>query len=254
MAAPRLCPRCGTPVDERRARGLPYCLQCGAPLGSGFGMKAANVGEPARAGGTSPLVWILLGGGIFIVVVGLGVVAFLVLVVRSAPEPTAIAAADDAGPVVNLENKDEDAGTAPKPKPKPTGTPAPTVAVTAPTSTSTVSVSTKPPFNRSRANSEVDRVIAGAQSCHRTGDPTGTGSIRVDFEPDGRVGTLSRPPFGTTATGACISARMRAINIGPFDGTRAQSVEATFIIRDTNPAPSATPTPTKPPPPRDAGR
>src|SRR4051812_33742871 len=116
MAAPRLCPRCGTPVDERRARGLPYCLQCGAPLGSGLGMQAA---QPVRAGGTSPILWILLGGGIFALLGGIGIILFVVLAASAPPEAPVVATADDGGPVVNLENKDDDAGaTAAKPKPK----------------------------------------------------------------------------------------------------------------------------------------
>lgn len=217
-------------------------------MGSGFGMQAAQPQPKA----SSPLLWILLGGGIFAFLGIAGVVGFLV-VASSSAAPTPVATSDDDGGAnVNLENKDDDAGAGPgKPKPKPTSASAPTTTAIggiAPTSTSTTTTSTssKPPFPRSRASSEVDRVIAGAQSCHRTGDPTGTGSIRVDFEPDGRVGTLTRAPFGTTVTGSCISARMRAINIGPFQGTRAESIEATFIIRDTSPPPTSTPTP--PPP------
>src|SRR5262249_28594416 len=246
MAAPRLCPRCGTPVDERRARGLPYCLQCSAPLGSGLGMQAAGAPGPPQKSG-SPLLWILLIGGVVGLMRVIGIVAVVVLAAKSTPEDagaTAAARADDGGP--NLESN-VDAGGGPvaagsgsaKAKPtSPTGTPTPTFAGTAPTST----VGSKPPFPRSRASTEVDRVIAGAQSCHRTGDPTGTGSIRVDFEPDGRVGTLTRPPFGTTTTGSCISGRMRAINIGQFSGTQTQSIEATFIIRDTGGTPTATTT------------
>jgi hypothetical protein len=86
------------------------------------------------------------------------------------------------------------------------------------------------PFNRSKAQGEVDRVGATLASCSRSAGPFGSGTIRVDFEPDGRVGTLSRPPFAGTATGSCISARFLAIRIGPFNGS-TQNIEKSFIIQ-----------------------
>ena len=250
MGAPRLCPRCGTPVDERRARGLPYCLQCGAPMGSGtHGMTPVAVqsssGAPGAAKGMSPLVWVLIGGGVVALLAGGAAVVAVILLAKSTPvEPPVLAGGGDAGP--NLENKDfGDAAAggaagagAKKPTPKIGGTGG-TVATGFPTGTSTTP--TRTPFPRARANAEVDRVLQTAQSCHVTGDPTGTGSIRVDFEPDGRVNTLTRAPFGGTATGSCIAARMRAIRIGAFeDPPRVESVEATFIIKGATPAPSST--------------
>jgi hypothetical protein len=204
--------------------------------------------QPA-AKGTSPVVWILLGGGL-VAFLGVAILAVIfVLAVKPSPEqPAAVAAADpDAGP--NLESKDpvdaatpEGSASAKKTPPtkivgaSQTGLPPPAV------------TSTRTSFPRSRANAEVDRVLQTAQSCHARGDPTGTGSIRVDFEPDGRVNTLTRPPFAGTTTGSCVAARMRSIRIGPFDETRAESIEATFIVKDTSPTPSSTSTA------RDAGR
>jgi len=90
-------------------------------------------------------------------------------------------------------------------------------------------VTTLGAFPRAKAQIEVDRVAAGVQSCHKAGDPTGRGSIRVDFEPDGRTGTVHRPPFATTTMGSCISARFLAIKVGKFEGT-TQSIEKTYTI------------------------
>ncbi len=237
MGAPRLCPRCGTPVDERRARGLAYCLQCGAPLGSGaHGMSP--VGAQSSSKGISPLVWILVGGGVLLVLLGGGIVIAAILVAKRTPvDPPVLASVEDAGGA-NLETKDDDAGaSATGKKPAPSAT---RIAGTAPTVVPTPTTSRPPPFPRARANADVDRVIQGAQSCHVTGDPVGTGSIRVDFEPDGRVGTVTRRPFAFTTTGECVAARLRAIRLGPFDGTRAESIETTFIIKGAAPTPSST--------------
>ena len=245
MGAPRLCPRCGTPVDERRARGLAYCLQCGAPLGSGaLGMSPVVARSSSQ--GTSALVWVVIVGGVLAVLAVGGIAIMVVLIAKRTPvDPPVAAGAEDAG--ANLEPKPDSTGTSASTGTKPTPTTT-RVAATSPTVVPppTLTVASKPPpFPRARANSEVDRVIQGAQSCHVTGDPTGTGSIRVDFEPDGRVATLTRKPFAFTTTGECVSARLRAIRLGPFDGKSAESVEATFIIK------GAAPTPTTG---RDAGR
>ena len=229
MAA-RICPHCRTRVDERRAAGSPYCLRCGAPLGTpppaGFGKQAAK---------SSPLPWILGGIGLFMVVAIGGVVLFLVAVASAAPDkPTPTP--DDPTSVPNLEVPTAIA-TVPSAKPtvgKIAGT-APTVTVVRPPPTVTVppTASTSSivlgAFPRARAQNEVDRVGNGLASCKRAGDPTGSGSIRVDFEPDGRVGTLLQRPFSGTPTGSCISARFLAIKIGAFTGT-TQPITKTFTI------------------------
>jgi hypothetical protein len=115
------------------------------------------------------------------------------------------------------------------------------VTVAAPPRTSTVPTITPPiptppptaalgPFPRAKAQNEVDRVGGTLASCTRAAGPFGAGSIRVDFEPDGRVGTVTRPPFAGTPEGSCISARFLAIRIGPFLGT-TQSIEHPFIMQ-----------------------
>ena len=231
MAA-RICPQCRTRVDERRAAGSPYCLSCGAPLGT---PPPAGFGKPPAKG--SALPWILGGVGLFMVLGIGGVVLFLIAVANAAPEkptptpddptsvpnlevPTAIATVPTAKPPASAGKI---AGTAPTVtvvRPPPTVTPPPTA------STSAIVLGA---FPRARAQNEVDRVANGLASCKRTGDPTGSGTIRVDFEPDGRVGTLLQRPFSGTSTGSCISARFLAIKIGAFTGT-TQPITKTFTI------------------------
>jgi hypothetical protein len=259
----RICPGCGTRVDERRAKTSPYCLRCGAPLGppapSDGGRSSTFASKQPGAGGGSALPWILGGIGV-VVLLGLGGVVALIAVVSSNadPEPpvatvatppkveapptaTAITAgsAPSTGPGVRapVPTVRTTATSRPPTPPVPTPPPFPTAPPTATgtgtgtgTGTSSGGVAVLAPFNRSKAQSEVDRVGATLASCSRNAGPFGAGTIRVDFEPDGRVGTLSRPPFAGTAAGSCISSRFLAIRIGPFSGS-TQSIEKSFIIQ-----------------------
>ena len=232
MAA-RICPHCRTRVDERRAAGSPYCLRCGAPLGTpppaGFGKQAAK---------SSPLPWILGGIGLFMVVAIGGVVLFLIAVANAAPDkptptpedPTSVPNLEvpTAVPSVPRAKASASAGRVASTGPT-VAAPRPPLTVPVPPTASTTSSIVLGAFPRARAQNEVDRVGNGLASCKRAGDPTGSGSIRVDFEPDGRVGTLLQRPFSGTPTGSCISARFLAIKIGAFTGT-TQPITKTFTI------------------------
>ena len=257
----RICPGCATRVDERRAKTSPYCLRCGAPLGppapSDGGRSGTFAGKQPGAAGGSIMPWIL-GGIALVVLLGVGGVIALIAVVASnaEPDPAASPAAAANQPKVEAPSTATaapSAGTpasaiavkAPVPTVRPTATvtarpttppvPTPPPFPTAPptataTGTGSGGVVALGPFNRSRAQSEVDRVGATLSSCSRSSGPFGAGSIRIDFEPDGRVGTLSRPPFAGTAVGSCISARFLSIRIGPFNGS-TQNIEKAFIIQ-----------------------
>jgi hypothetical protein len=238
----RICPRCSTRVDERRARTSPFCLSCGAPLGAS--PSATFAGKAPGAGGGSSLPWIL-GGIAAVVLLGFGaVVVVLVAAASSAdPEPTPVSAtaapprveaADAAAAAVASAPK---IATAPPPTvrtPRPINTPTVVVPVPTPPPPPTVpptsSVTTLGPFPRAKAQGEVDRIGFGLNSCSSSAGPFGSGTMRIDFEPDGRVGTLTRPPFAGTSVGTCISARFRTIKIGPFTGS-TQSIEKAFIIQ-----------------------
>jgi len=244
----RICPRCSTRVDERRARTSPYCLSCGTPLGQS--PSATFAGKQPGAGGGSSLPWIL-GGIAAVVRLGFGAVVIVIVVAASSAEPdptppvvTAaqprIEAADAgaAGTPPPSATKVAPAPTVRTPRPPPTVTtipippppppPPPTVTVTPPP-TNTVAV--LGPFPRARAQGEVDRVGFGLASCKSSAGPFGSGTMRIDFEPDGRVATVTRPPFAGTSVGTCISSRFRAIKIGPFTGS-TQSIEKAFIIQE----------------------
>lgn len=247
----RICPRCATRVDERRAKTSPYCLRCGAPLGppspADGGRSSTFAGKQPGAGGGSALPWILGGIGL-VVLLGLGAIVALIAVVSANAEPdppsatvasrpkveappTATAIATGATPAtataVRVPVPTVRTTVTTRPPPPPPPPPFPTVT---PTGTGTGGVVALAPFNRSKAQSEVDRVGATLASCARSTGPFGSGTIRVDFEPDGRVGTLSRPPFSGTPVGSCISARFLAIRLGPFSGS-TQNIEKAFIIQ-----------------------
>jgi len=247
----RICPGCATRVDERRAKTSPYCLRCGAPLGPPAPIDAGRssaFGGKQPAASSSPLPWILGGIGL-VVLLGLGGVIALIAIVASKAEPDAPTAATAANqPKVEAPPTATAVPTTPSAvavkTPAPTFRPSPSIvptrtvtaptptAPTPPTATATNSGGSVAlaPFNRTKAQDDVDRVAAGLGSCKRSTGPFGAGSIRVDFEPDGRVGTISRPPFAGTAVGACISARFLAIRLGPFNGT-TQNIEKAFIIQ-----------------------
>lgn len=230
----RICPRCRTRVDERRAQGSPYCLSCGAPLGT---PPPAASGKHAKG---SALPWILGGIGVF-VVVGIGGVVLLVIAVANAEPEKRTPSPDDPTSVPNLEvptaaasvpsakasataGKVTGTGTAPiltAVRPPPTVVPPPSANPTSPIVLGA--------FPRARAQNEVDRVTATLAACKRPGDPTGSGSIRIDFEPDGRVGTLLQRPFAGTPSGSCISGKYLGIKIGAFNGT-TQPITKTFTI------------------------
>lgn len=274
MAA-RICPQCRTRVDERRARSSPYCLSCGAALGSppptgGFGKVPQK---------SSALPWILGGVGLLMLLVLGGVIALVVILSAArdaAKEPplatggpkleTTTAAPPLGVPPTATVTTGKVAATStairtstptaptriPTVTAPPTVTPAvpptltagPTIPVPPPTSTAGRLDSGAPagtgtagngalvgPFPRARAQSEIDRVAGTLASCKRAGGPFGSGSVRIDFEPDGRTGALSRPPFAGTSVGSCISSRFLAVRIGKFEGGR-QSIEKSFIIQE----------------------
>ncbi len=218
----------------------PFCLSCGAPLGS---QTPTFAGKPASGG--SALPWIL-GGIALLVLLALGVVVAGVVIAAShvEPEPAPPSATPVLPPPIETARVADAAPDAPAAKvvptvrttppqltPPPTIRPPPTLAATPfPPPPPTSDVATEP-FPRARAQAEVDRVSQALTSCKQSTGPFGTGTIRVEFEPDGRIGTLTRPPFAGTAVGNCISARFRAIRIGRFLGSTTP-IEKAFIIQE----------------------
>jgi len=271
----RICPHCKRRVDERRSKGLAYCLSCGQPLAgfqrtsgppshltppassygagpaSNYGVPPSHYGAtsssygaappsspygvappsfptypahnlPVRSGGGSTgLVLGLVFGGMAVFI--LSVVAFF-LVRSSAPAPTPTPVATST---VAVES-----------------TAAAAIDSTAPTATAhhVKPTSTVVPFPLSRAVEQMDQaVIAAEKICPRASGPFGTTVVDVTFENDGRVGTSSRPPFGGTPTGACVTAQFLEIHVGAFQGSAR-----TFSKVVTIQSPSAAPTSTSP--------
>jgi hypothetical protein len=192
------------------------------------------------------LPWIL-GGIAAVVLLGFGVVVIVLVAAAGSaepepdPAPSAATAAQprvetaDAAPAASASATTKVAITAPTVRtPRPIATvtvipvPTPPPTVTAPP---TNTVTTIGPFPRAKAQNEVDRIGFGLASCKSSAGPFGSGTMRIDFEPDGRVGTVTRPPFAGTSVGTCISARFRTIKIGPFTGS-TQSIEKAFIIQE----------------------
>jgi hypothetical protein len=164
------------------------------------------------------------------------VVVLLVLVSRardSGPATVAIGAQPNVEAPTTAARFDAGApfGTARPTAVPPVHATAPTVTLRPPlTPTTATTPGALGPFPRARAQLELDRAAAGVASCKRATGPFGAGSIRIDFEPDGRVGTLSRPPFAGTPEGACIAARFLSIRLGPFQGG-TQEIKKTFVIQ-----------------------
>lgn len=200
--------------------------------------------------------WIL-GGIALVVLLGIGGVIALVAVASAGADTPKPVATETAGPKLESTSTALVAGFDAAPPPTVKAPPPPTLRTSTPTAAPTPTVVVRPtatpipvptpppsvspppdagavalgPFPRAQAQGEVDRVAAGLASCKRAGGPFGAGSIRVDFEPDGRVGTLSRPPFSGTPVGSCISARFLAIRVGKFEGS-TQRIEKSFIIQE----------------------
>lgn len=217
------------------------------PLLQGGSPSPTFAGKAPAGGGKSALPWILGGLGLFLVV-GVGAVTLVLLASSSddPPKPEAIttataaprvetpvdaAALVDASAVATTKPPGTPPTVAVAPTRVPTGSPTPPPTVTVPATVTRVDAAAPlGPFPRAKAQAEIDRVAAGIGSCTRSTGPFGATSVRVDFEPDGRVGTLTRPPFAGTPVGSCISSRFLAIRIGPFQGTTT-SIERAFIIQ-----------------------
>jgi predicted Zn finger-like uncharacterized protein len=83
------------------------------------------------------------------------------------------------------------------------------------------------PFDRAAAARALG---VNMTSCKRAEGPTGSGHVKVTFQPSGSVSAVEvDPPFAGTATGACIARRYREVAIPAFSGS-ALSVGKTFAV------------------------
>jgi hypothetical protein len=86
-------------------------------------------------------------------------------------------------------------------------------------------------FDRSAAVTALSAAAASAKACKQPGGPTGSGRVKVNYAPSGRVSTASvdNPPFAGTAVGACVAAAFRRASVPAFDGASV-SVAKSFSI------------------------
>jgi hypothetical protein len=164
------------------------------------------------------------------IVIGGLLVAFFAIraIASSAPAPPAAASGTTALPSVEAPTTASapPTTTVPGRPPRPTPTGPFTVTPPAPTPAPTVTFQgggDAPPFvprefPRDRANQRFDQALTTIQNCHAPGDPTGSSVVDLTWEGDGRVGVTVRPPFASTETGQCISARLLGLrgSVGRF--------------------------------------
>ena len=77
------------------------------------------------------------------------------------------------------------------------------------------------PLNRGAALAALGAAASTATaSCKREGGPSGSGSARVTFSPDGNVKSVTvSPPFAGTGVGQCVLGVFRGAHVPPFSGS-----------------------------------
>ncbi len=91
----------------------------------------------------------------------------------------------------------------------------------------TSSSATAPPFDRPAAARALGVNVA---SCKRADGPTGSGHVKVTFQPSGSVSAVDvEAPYSGTAVGACVAQRYRGVSVPAFSGG-SLSVGKSFSI------------------------
>jgi predicted Zn finger-like uncharacterized protein len=85
------------------------------------------------------------------------------------------------------------------------------------------------PFDRGAAAAALGAV--NLSSCKKEGGPTGSGHVKVTFQPNGTVSTVEvdQPPFQGTSVGGCIAGKYRGVKIPPFSGSPV-GVGKSFVL------------------------
>jgi len=220
----RVCQRCGNRVDERRGKFSPYCLSCGQPLDDQRISTAAPYSSAIPAARPSVGRQWMIALACVLSIPLLSLALFLAFKASPQAEPAA-PATSGVPPLPSVEAPATASGGgsgSPGRIPRPPGSgPSPR-----PTPTPHSSGGDDPPpfvphaFPRALANERLDEAMNTIASCRRDGDPTGSSAVDVTFEGDGRVETTLRPPFASTPTGDCISARLLGLrnSVGRFVG------------------------------------
>jgi hypothetical protein len=87
-----------------------------------------------------------------------------------------------------------------------------------------------PSFDRGAVAAALGSV--DVRTCKVAGGPTGSGHLRVVFNPDGSVlsANVDQPPFAGTPVGTCIERRFMALRIPSFQGRDPLPVGKSFFI------------------------
>ena len=85
------------------------------------------------------------------------------------------------------------------------------------------------PFDRGAAAGALGAV--NLSSCKKADGPTGSGHVKVTFEPNGTVSKVDvdQPPFSGTAVGGCVAGKYRGVKIPAFSGG-AMTVGKSFSL------------------------
>lgn len=88
-------------------------------------------------------------------------------------------------------------------------------------------------FNRSAATTALGSAASEAKKCKQAGGPTGSGKVKVTFQPSGLVSAAEvlGPPFAGTPTGECIMRAFNRIQIPPYtENNQPVNVIKSFVI------------------------
>jgi hypothetical protein len=87
-------------------------------------------------------------------------------------------------------------------------------------------------FSAKAARSAVDRVAARARGCKVAGEPTGSVSTTITFEPSGKVSdvTVTTPRFVGTKVARCVVSRLNDARVPEFSGGPV-TVKKSFTVR-----------------------
>jgi hypothetical protein len=76
-----------------------------------------------------------------------------------------------------------------------------------------------PPFDAKVAEGVLAAVDARIANCRSAVGPSGRGTLRVSFVPDGTVNNVTvDPPYAGTSRGACLAGLFRTPRVPPFSG------------------------------------
>ena len=87
------------------------------------------------------------------------------------------------------------------------------------------------PFDKGAAAASLGGIASSVGSCKKDGGPTGSGHVKVTFQPSGSVSSVEvdSGPFPGTSVGGCVAGKFRGAHIPAFSGG-AVTVGKSFVI------------------------